>query len=191
MFRAAKQNRIFQDVVDQVQEIILSGKLKAGEMLPPERELKDMMQVSRGTLREALRVLEHKGLIEIKLGVGGGAVVKDISFDQVNESLAILIRYQKISLRHLAEFREGVEGRIAALAAERAESDDIVKLNDLLMEAKKYSEKGNDFQNEFIEVDKKVHLTLAEITNNPVYVSLLHTVHDNIDRYYENLLNMK
>ncbi len=191
MFRAAKQNRIFQDVVDQVQEIILSGKLKAGEMLPPERELKDMMQVSRGTLREALRVLEHKGLIEIKLGVGGGAVVKDITFDQVNESLALLIRYQKISLRHLAEFREGVEGRIASLAAERAKPDDIVKLNDLLIEAKKYSEKGNDFQNEFIEVDKKVHLTLAEITENPVYVSLHHTVHDNIDRYYENFLNMK
>ena len=63
MFKAAKQNRIFQDVVEQIQETILSGKLTPGEMLPPERELKEMLQVSRGTLREALRVLENKGLI--------------------------------------------------------------------------------------------------------------------------------
>ena len=72
MFRAAKQSRIFQDIVDQIQEAILDGRFKAGDMLPSERELKEMFQTSRGTLREALRVLEQKGLIEIKLGVGGG-----------------------------------------------------------------------------------------------------------------------
>jgi DNA-binding GntR family transcriptional regulator len=125
MFKAAKQNRIFQDVVEQIQETILSGKLKPGEMLPSERELKAMLQVSRGTLREALRVLEQKGLIEIKLGVGGGAVVQDMSYDQMNESLALLIRYQKVSLRHLSEFRVGVEGRVSALAAARATPADI------------------------------------------------------------------
>ena len=76
LFRAAKQNRIFQDVVEQIQEAIIEGHLKVGDRLPPERELKEMLQTSRSTLREALRVLEQKGLIEIKLGMGGGAVVK-------------------------------------------------------------------------------------------------------------------
>lgn len=191
MFKAAKQNRIFQDVVEQIQETILSGKLKPGEMLPPERELKEMLRVSRGTLREALRVLEHKGLIEIKLGVGGGAMVQDVSFDQINESLALLIRYQKVSLRHLTEFRVGVEGRVSALAAERATPSDILRLRTLLEQARQFVEKGSEFQKEFVDVDKQIHLGLAEITGNPVYISLHHTVHDNIDQYYESFLSMK
>ena len=191
MFKAAKQNRIFQDVVEQIQETILSGKLKPGEMLPAERELKEMLQVSRGTLREALRVLEQKGLIEIKLGVGGGAVVQDMSYDQMNESLALLIRYQKVSLQHLSEFRVGVEGRVTALAAARATSSDVIRLKSLLEEARGFVDKGSAFQKEFVEVDKQIHLALAEITGNPVYISLHHTVHDNIDQYYEAFLSMK
>lgn len=191
MFIAAKQNRIFQDVVDQIQETILSGRLKPGEMLPSERELKAMLQVSRGTLREALRVLEQKGLIEIKLGVGGGAVVQEVSYDQMNESLALLIRYQKVSLQHLSEFRVGVEGRVSALAAARATPADIIRLKAMLEKARRFAEKGDDFQKEFVEVDKQIHLALAEITGNPVYISLHHTVHDNIDQYYEAFLSMR
>jgi len=94
MFQEAKQNRIFQDVIVQIQEAILQGKLKAGDKLPPERELKEMFKTSRGTLREALRVLEQKGLIRIKTGVNGGAIVKPLTTHQVSESLALLIRYQ-------------------------------------------------------------------------------------------------
>jgi GntR family transcriptional repressor for pyruvate dehydrogenase complex len=150
-----------------------------------------MLQVSRGTLREALRVLEQKGLIEIKLGVGGGAVVQDMSYDQMNESLALLIRYQKVSLRHLSEFRVGVEGRVSALAAARATPADILRLKSMLEQARQYVEKGIDSQKEFVEVDKQIHLALAEITGNPVYISLHHTVHDNIDQYYEAFLSMK
>jgi GntR family transcriptional repressor for pyruvate dehydrogenase complex len=191
MFKAAKQTRIFQDVVEQIQETILAGRLVPGEMLPSERELKAMLQVSRGTLREALRVLEQKGLIEIKLGVGGGAVVQDISYDRINESLALLIRYQKVSLRHLTEFRVGVEGRVSALAAERATPADVIHLKSLLELARQFAEKGSDFQKGFVAVDKQIHLSLAEITGNPVYLSLHHTVHDNIDQYYETFLVMK
>ncbi|MBW2297456.1 MAG: FadR family transcriptional regulator, partial [Deltaproteobacteria bacterium] len=114
MFHAASQNRIFQDIVDQIQEAILEGRLQTGDILPSERDLKEMFNTSRGTLREALRVLEQKGLIEIKLGVGGGSVVKEVSVDKISESLALLIRTQRVSLNHLAEFREAVEGIIAA-----------------------------------------------------------------------------
>lgn len=191
MFRVAKQNRIFQDVVDQVQDIILSGKIKPGDTLPPERELKDMLQVSRGTLREALRVLEQKGLIEIKLGVGGGAVVKDVGYDLVNESLALLIRYQKVSLAHLSEFRAGVEGKVAAMAARRYSEKEMQEVKDLLDQAKAYMEKGESYMKAFVDVDKQIHLSIAKMTGNPVYISLQNTVNDNIDQYYESFLSMK
>jgi len=110
---------------------------------------------------------------------------------KIIESLSLLIRYRKVSLRHLSEFRMGVEGRVSALAAVRATPADIIRLKFLLEQARQFTEKGCDFQAEFVEVDKQIHLALAEITGNPVYISLHHTVHDNIDRYYEAFSSMK
>jgi len=188
MFKQAKQNRIFQDVIYQIEEAILQGKLKAGDKLPPERELKEMFKTSRGTLREALRVLEQKGLITIKTGVNGGAIVQAVTPQHVSESLALLIRYQRIPLRDLAEFREGVEGIVAGLAVERARKKDIDFLNQLLSEAKEYLEKGVSHWDEFIEVDNNLHMAMAHIAGNPVYESVLQMVHDNINRYYNRFL---
>lgn len=190
MFRTAKQTKVFQDVVTQIQEAILDGRLKTGETLPSERQLKDMFNISRGTLREALRVLEQKGLIEIKLGVGGGSVVKDLNADQVSESLALLIRSQKVSLNHLAEFREDVEAIVAARAATRSAAADIDKLNELLDGARKCIDAGPSQRDAFIEIDKRIHMTLARLTANPIYISVLHSVHDNIHRYYDEFLSM-
>ncbi len=188
MFRAAKQSRIFQDIVDQIQEAILDGRFKAGDMLPSERELKEMFQTSRGTLREALRVLEQKGLIEIKLGVGGGAMIKAGNTEQIGESLDILIRSQKVSLSHLCEFREEVEGDVVALAAERATAVDIKRLKELLKEAENHAVKGTPHIKAFMQVDKKLHLALAQICGNPIYISVLKMVHNNIHRYFNSFL---
>jgi DNA-binding FadR family transcriptional regulator len=191
LFRAARQNRIFQDVVEQIQDAIIEGRLRAGDKLPAERELKDLLKTSRSTLREALRVLEHKGLIEIKLGVGGGAVVRSASSDQVAESLGLLIRSQKVSLNHLAEFREGVEGDVTAIAARRARPADITRLRRRLAEACRHVERGVDAVEDFLRADKALHLALARISQNPVYISVLKTVHENIHRYYEQYLTME
>ena len=191
MFQAAKQTKVFQDVVAQIQEAILDGRLTAGQTLPAERELKETFNISRGTLREALRVLEHKGLIEIKLGVGGGSVVKTVDTDQISESLGLLIRSQKVSLNHLAQFREDVEGIVAAHAAENRVAEDIQTLKDLLVKARSCLKKGSSQRNAFIDIDKQIHLTMARITGNPVYITVLHSIHDNIHRYYDRFLSME
>ena len=190
MFQAAKQTKVFEDVVAQIQEAILEGRLKAGDTLPSERQLKDMFNISRGTLREALRVLEQKGLIEIKLGVGGGSVVKDLNGDKVSEGLALLIRSQKVSLNHLAEFREEVEGIVAAQAAARISAADSDRLRDLLKEAGRCVDAGTSQRDAFLDMDKRIHMTLAQVAANPIYISVLHSVHDNIHRYYDQFLSM-
>ncbi|MDZ7761887.1 MAG: FadR/GntR family transcriptional regulator [Desulfovermiculus sp.] len=190
MFRAAKQNKIFQDVVDQIQEAILEGRLKPGDILPSERELKEMLQVSRGTLREALRVLEQKGLIHIKLGVGGGAVVQDASYEPVTESLALLIRHQKVSLTHLAEFRAGIEGEAAAHAARQINSAQAEHLHSLLNQAAACIGPGEDQTQTFLEADKAIHMHLSAITRNPISIFVHKSIHENIDRYYEQFLVM-
>jgi len=190
MFQAAKQTKVFQDVVEQIQDAIFDGRLTTGQTLPAERELKEMFNISRGTLREALRVLEQKGLIEIKLGVGGGSVVKTVDTDQISESLGLLIRSQKVSLNHLAQFREDVEGIVAAHAAKNNSAEDIRKLKDLLATAHSCVRKGSSHRNTFIDIDKQIHMAMAQITGNPVYISVLHSIHDNIHRYYDRFLSM-
>lgn len=191
MFKEAKQNRIFQDVVRQIEDAILNGKLKPGDRLPPEREMREMFRSSRGTIREALRILEQKGLINIKTGVAGGALVNTLNTNQISESLDLLIRYQRVSLRDLAEFREGVEGLVAGLAAERATKKDIDHLDELLAEAKNHLDHGIAHWDDFIQVDNMLHLALAQIAGNPIYESVLKTVYENIRLYFGRFLPRK
>lgn len=188
LFHKAKKNRIFQDIVEQIQTAILEGKLSAGDKLAPERELGDLFQTSRGTLREALRILEQKGLIEIRLGINGGAYVKDANAELMAENLTMLIRSHDVSLEHLAEFREGVEGTVASLAARRSTSADNRKLSTLIEEAAQIREKGMAGWNEFVQVDEKIHTEIARIAGNPLYTFVLESIHKNIHRYYNKFL---
>jgi DNA-binding FadR family transcriptional regulator len=186
MLQKPKHNRIFHDLVAQIETAILEDKLKPGEKLPSERGLQEMFETSRSSIREALRVLEQKGLIEIKLGPAGGARVKPASADCVVETLALLIKRKKVSLNDLAEFREGVEGNVAALAAERAGRTDIRNLKELLIVAKAQLDQGLSNWEKFIQVDRDLHIAIAKIADNPVYRFVLDMVQQNIISYYKS-----
>ena len=186
MFQKPKHNRIFHDLVAQIETAILEDKLKPGEKLPSERGLREMFETSRSSIREALRVLEQKGLIDIKLGPTGGARVKPASTDCVVETLALLIKRRKVSLNDLAEFREGVEGNVAALAAERAGRADTRMLKELLKEAKSHLDRGVSNWEKFIQVDRNLHIAIAKIADNPVYRFVLEMVQQNITSYYKS-----
>lgn len=188
MFKRAKQSRVFQDVVEQIQDAILGGKLEPGTKLPAERELKDMFNTSRGTLREALRVLEQKGLIEIKLGVAGGAIVKRIDADPIMESLALLIRSGEVSLEHLSEFRIKIEGSLVELATDRATPEDIEEMERLFAKAKDCLEK-EDWET-FLKTDETMHTYIGVMSRNPVFQFVQKSIHDNIHRYYQEHLPM-
>ena len=188
LFRAAKQNRIFQDVVEQIQEAIIQGHLKVGDRLPAERELKEMLQTSRSTLREALRVLEQKGLIEIKLGMGGGAMVKPVSSDLIAESLDLLIRSRQVPLHYITEFRERVEGDVVRLATERKTDADIDALEKLLDEARQCIDRGPGAVPDFITADINIHQYFSKITGNPIYISIFKTILNSSRRYWEEYL---
>lgn len=171
--------------MDQIQGAILDGSLKEGDVLPAEMKLKEMFETSRGTVREAMRVLEQKGLIDIKTGVGGGAVVRSVNTEKITESLDLLIQYQKVTYDHLAEFREGVEGLVAALAAERATRKDIERLKGLLAEARDLLDSESPDNAALVRIDMKLHIALAEIAGNPIYLANLQMVHERILGAYE------
>lgn len=187
MFKQVKQNRIFQDVVEQVEDAIIDGQLKAGEKLPSERELKETFSISRGTLREALRVLEQKRLIDIQLGAGGGSVVREVTPEVMVDGLSLLVRSQKIPLAHLQEFRTDIEGNIARLAAERATPEDIDGLREILEEAKGSLDRHEEWE-AYVAADAKFHMTLAQISGNAVYEYIQTGIHENINRYYAEFL---
>ncbi|SMD02541.1 transcriptional regulator, GntR family [Desulfocicer vacuolatum DSM 3385] len=186
-FQKVKKNRIFQDVVDQIQEAILNRTLRPGDMLPPERELRETFNISRGTLRESLRVLEQKGLIEIRLGTGGGAMVKNAGTEQLTETLGLMIRSGTLSVQDIGEFRQGIEGQIARLATRRATPEDIAILEDLVENARVKTSQGA--VEAFLDIDQAVHKEMGRIAGNALYQYAAQVVHDNIRKYYDNFLD--
>ena len=189
-FKKAKQNRIFQDIVDQIEEAILNGRIKPDERLPAERDLCEQFRASRGTLREALRILEQKGLIEIRLGSGGGAFVRDSNCELMTENLTMLIRSEKAAPAHLLELQEGIEATVASLAAKRATAGDIADLKKLVLKAQQYKNNGPAKWEKFVMLDDEIQQEIGRIGGNPIYGFLLQAIHDNIDRYYDRNLQM-
>lgn len=177
-FKKYKPGRIFQNVVAQIEKSIMDGTLKPGDTLPSEMKLKDMFETSRGTVREALRVLEQKGLIDIRTGAGGGAIVKDVGTEKITESLSLLMQYQKVTLDNIAEFREGVEGSVAALAAKKADKKDIERLKALLLRIEALFPMESAFLEAFIQIDIELHVALAEISRNPIYLANVRMIHE-------------
>lgn len=184
-FKSTKPVRIFQSVVDQIQEAILDGRLKPGDVLPSELKLKDMFETSRGTVREALRVLEQKGLVDIKTGVGGGAVVKALDTDKLAENLDLLVQCRKVSFDHLAEFREAIEGIVAALAAERGSTSGLDELERLLTEAGSILENDRSDWRDFARIDVRLHIAIAEMAGNPLFAAVLRMVHERVLNSFE------
>ena len=178
MFQSVRQTCVYQKVVDQIEEAILSDRLKAGDRLPSERALTGEFQTSRRTLREAMRVLEQKGLIEIKTGSKGGAFVADHSSDRMRESLSLLIRKKKIPYESLVEFRGELEGAIAALAAQRATAKDLLALRGLLQQAQGAAQDGLGSSEQFNSQETALHLYLGQVCRNPLYDAILRTIHE-------------
>ncbi|KUH67669.1 GntR family transcriptional regulator [Mycolicibacterium novocastrense] len=118
-------------LADDLRRQILSGQLAADQQLPPEADLTAQLQISRETLREALRILESQQLVEIRRGRGGGAVVRRPGLDAVARYVALLLQLRKTTLAHLEEVRTVVEPPAAELLAAQAGFEDIETLVEL------------------------------------------------------------
>jgi GntR family transcriptional regulator, transcriptional repressor for pyruvate dehydrogenase complex len=181
MFGPAKSRRAFEDVVAQIERAILDGHLKPGQRLPPERELTEQFAVGRGTLREALRVLEYSGLIAVRKGTMGGAFVSHSSSLMVANSLKWLVRMRRISVQELSELRERLEGGAARDAARRATRSDLKRLEDIVVELRQVSKK-RELWRRALDLDLQFHQKLAEASGNvlsyAVMCSLIDCMHE-------------
>ena len=167
-----RQGRIYEAVVDQLQDLIVSEKLQPGDKLLPERELAQRFGVSRTAVRDAIRVLSERGLVDVRPGAGT-FVVREIS-DTVVESMGLLFQVEKSSHEGLHEVREILEVEMAGIAAERATESDIEKI----VEAFEEMQRNINNPARFIEADLAFHLAIAEATHNKIFLILLNAIID-------------
>jgi len=171
MYKIVRTARLYEQIVQQVEESIHKGAFKPGEQLPPERELAQQFGVSRTAVREAVKALREKGLVEAY--AGRGTFVTDGSSQAIRQSLDRMFRTGlPEGSTFLAEVREILEPEIAALAAARADAEDLASMReavDIMDRAKRDSDV-------FIEADLDFHLALAEAAANPLILSLIDSI---------------
>jgi GntR family transcriptional repressor for pyruvate dehydrogenase complex len=171
-YTRVKQGRIYEGVVDQLQALIVSERLQPGDRLLPERELARRFGVSRTAVRDAIRVLSERGLVDVRPGAGT-FVIQEIS-DTVGETMRLLFQIEKSSHEALHEVREILEIEMAGIAAERATESDVKRIEKALEEM----QRSVNEPARFIEADMAFHLAIAEATHNKMFLLLLNPIID-------------
>ena len=173
MYKPVRPGRLYEQIVEQIEESILSGDLKPGDKLPPEHELAEQFGVSRTAVREAVKALTQKGLVVVH--VGRGTFVTDGTSEVVRHSLGLMMKIgQEEGNQYLVEIREILEPEIAALAASRIQAEDLASLH----EAVAVMDRSLDNTPVFIEADLDFHLALVEGTQNPLVLLLVDALID-------------
>lgn len=171
MFETAKKDKMSTHIIRQVREAILSGDLKPGECLPPEKELINQFGVSKHTLREALRTLEAMGFIEIRRGAGGGPVVSEVTMETTRDSIANFMHFQNASIHDLSEVRKIIEPYLARHAAESFAAQEVEAFQNIHQRCEKVFQQEKCLVGAKAEID--FHVFLAQHSGNPVLVMIL------------------
>jgi DNA-binding FadR family transcriptional regulator len=175
MFENLKGKRLFERIVDQVKEAVLSGKLKVGDKLPPEHELAREFGVSRNAVREALRILELSGLVNIRKGSHGGCFIQKLSsnkklIDYLTDNWSL----GQITLSHLTEARYWLEAMVMDIIADKITDKDIDRLRKSIDKVERLYNEGND--KEKVDENLNFHILLVRLTGNTILVDTLSAI---------------
>lgn len=182
MFKKIRQNRVYQEIVDQVFESILRGDLKPSDKLSSEKELCEIFGVSRVTVREAIRSLEQYGIIEVRQGSQGGAYIKEVDLDSVVGQIGNALRMTNVTFQHLAEARAVLEESIVRkLISSKMDQEDVTRLKENIDKAQNYFENNRD--NERLFTNFEFHTMIAEMTQNPIII-LMHKLIVDLSLYF-------
>jgi DNA-binding FadR family transcriptional regulator len=184
-FHKVKGARVSDEIAAQIRLLISTGKLQVGSRLPSERALAEQFGASRNTLREAIRSLEHAGLVRLQTGVNGGAVIQNGSGGAIGSSLVDMYHLGGVEPRHLTQARIMYETPIIRLACENATPEDIAALDANIAAAEKARKSGN-FE-ERIALHLEFHRMLARIAGNPIMVAVMNGVLDIMDRFIRSI----
>ncbi len=180
-FETIKKSNTPLLIVQQILDTLKSGDLKPGDKLPSERELCRMFGVGRSSVREAIRILVVMGYLESHHGKGtylrkfDGMV--DLSLDEWENSL------KKVPIVDLMEARVLLEAGLVRIVAERAEPEDFEHLSALIT-----AMDNAESDQEYLDIDLRFHMSLADMTNNVVLMKLMKTVMGELNKYKKYFL---
>ncbi|MDR6878984.1 FadR/GntR family transcriptional regulator [Bacillus sp. 3255] len=195
-FQPLNRPKLVDDVVNQLQKKISEGEIKPGDKIPTEPELMQQFAVGRSTIREAVRVLVHAGLLEKKQGFGTFLKAQSGMQEPLDH------RLRRAEILEVYEVRRMLELEISRLAAERRDEHDLEQMRSALDQRLEALEKGD--MNTYLNFDVKFHLSIAVASKNSVVVDLyrsftsalleasqklvsVETIHDPHHLYHENM----
>jgi GntR family transcriptional regulator, transcriptional repressor for pyruvate dehydrogenase complex len=171
LYKVVQASRLYEQIVQQIEESILKGELSEGSQLPAERDLAKQFGVSRTAVREAIKALQEKGLVDAF--PGRGTFVTNGTSNSMRRYLDRIIKSgEPDGWAYVVEMREILEPEIAALAAARATDQDLTTMR----EAVQVMDNARQDSEVFIEADLDFHLALAEAAGNPIVLSLIDSI---------------
>lgn len=164
-----REQRLYERVAEKIVDLVSSGAWKPGHRLPPERELSEAFGVSRTVVREAVKALEARGILES--ATGSGVSVRLADFDMVSRSLHTYIQLSNqadFEIR-LNEVRRVLEVELVALAASRVTPEQLAQLREICLQMRA----GDKSAGQMAALDFRLHVMLAEATQNDLFKVLL------------------
>jgi GntR family transcriptional repressor for pyruvate dehydrogenase complex len=170
-FDVIRRNKVYEEVAQQIERLILK-KLKPGDKLPSERELAEMLRVSRSSIRDAIRGLELMGLVEPRQGAG--TIVREVSTDAVANPFANALKRRRELVGELLDFRKMLEPPLAARAAIHASPDEVIEMEEILRRQEQKQLQGDAA----VAEDAEFHYSIALAADNSVVLKVLDIVMD-------------
>jgi GntR family transcriptional repressor for pyruvate dehydrogenase complex len=174
--KKVRKVRVREEIVSQIRTLIEEGKLQPGDRLPPERELCELFNVSRHSVREALRALERSRMINSIPGSGNYIAMNES--DAAKGMIASYLFDKKDELTEIFQIRQIIEPQVARLAARNARKKNLDQLNRLMEKNKALLSQKTIDQKKFSNLDKELHLEIARATQSSIIPKLVERISD-------------
>ena len=166
--------RLHDQISEQINKLIAEGLLRPGDRLPPERELAERFKVSRNSVRDALRTLEAKGLVEIRQG--DGTYIRETTATELYQAMLDVLTMQKETIREIMQVRKIIEPGVAYYAAQNPRPEDLEELEQILEKQEARAAVGDPG----VEEDSLFHYRIAQMTGNGFLVSLMQLINESL-----------
>ena len=183
-FEAIRKNKVYEEVARQIERLILK-KLRPGDKLPSERELAELLQVSRSSIRDAIRGLELMGLVEPRQGAG--TIVREVSADSLINPFANALKHKQVVVAELLDFRKMLEPPLAARAATHASAEEILEMEEILQRQEDRLARGETT----VAEDAEFHYSVALASDNNVVLKVLDILMDLLRETRERSLQVE
>jgi len=181
-FENIKRPSLYEEIAGILREAILSRRYQPGEPIPSEIVLTEQFGVSRNVVREAIRLLQSRGFLEIRRGPKGGAFVTDLHPTTISENLSDLIRVGFVTIEHLTQARMYLEPEVFRLAALNATEEDLADIENLLTEYDRTAD--NDRQ---VTLNCDFHRRVGKVCGNPLFSILVQSIMDFTERFVRTI----